>query len=220
MERPKAISEDYRVLRVVALSPFGAFLDWGQDKDLLLPTSEQVEKLSEGDEIIVAISEDEQGRPFASMRLESFIPHHVDDLKVDQQVKLLIYRRTDIGYKAIIENKAIGVLYGDQVFKPLFYGQVIDGYIQKIRTDGKIDLSLSRTGHQAAIGIEPEIIKLLQEQGGFLALNEKTSPETIYKLFGVSKKKYKIVLGGLYKRKLITIHDDGIRLVPNSTSTK
>ncbi len=129
-------------------------------------------------------------------------------------VDIVIIAKTELGYKALIGSDHEGLLYHSEVFRPLRLGEEVRGYIKKIRPDGKIDLILQQSGHAAAQeDIGPQILALLVKKGGFLAINDKTDPETIYKLFGVSKKKYKIALGGLYKKRLITVEEDGIRLV-------
>ena len=203
----------FAFLKVVSKTTIGAFLQSDTDKDLLLPLSEQTDELLLGDEVLVFVYLDKAERPCASMRIEKFLQKTSAVFKEDQPVELWIYRKTELGYKAIVDSQTIGILYESDVFKKLSYGEKVQGFIGKIRPDHKLDLKLSRSGHDAAGDIAPLILKMLSEQNGFLALNEKTPPETIYKLFAVSKKKYKMVLGGLYKRKLITIHDDGIRLV-------
>ena len=217
MKSLPAITGEFAFLKVVSLSPIGTFLQWQPTKDILLPFSEQTDELFVDDFVLVRIYVDISDRPCASMRIEKFIQKTSSEFKEQQEVDLWIYRRTDLGYKAIVDGTAMGVLYQNEVFQPLSYGQKIKGYVGKIRTDGKIDLILNRAGHESAENIAPIILKMLAEQNGFLALNEKTTPETIYKLFGVSKKKYNMVLGSLYKKKLITIHDDGIRLVKSNT---
>ncbi len=128
-----------------------------------------------------------------------------------QAVQLIITAATDLGFKAIINDLDEGLLYADEVFQPLHRGQRSQGFIKKIREDGKIDLVLAETGHKAAQGIGEKIIKLLNTKGGFLPINDKTPAEEIYDLFGVSKKKYKIALGALYKQRIITVAPDGIR---------
>jgi predicted RNA-binding protein (virulence factor B family) len=133
--------------------------------------------------------------------------------KEGQPVRLKIIAQTELGYKAIINGEDEGLLYANEVFRSLRAGQEIDGYIKKIREDGKIDLSLYKEGHQAGEDVAPRILEMLEDLGGFLAVNEKTPPEEIYRLFGVSKKKFKIAIGGLYKRRLILIEEAGLRLV-------
>lgn len=130
-----------------------------------------------------------------------------------QPVDLLIKSETDLGYKAIVDEKYWGVLYYNEVFQELFKNQEIKGYIKKIREDGRIDLSLYQLGSHGSLDIGGMILKIIEDAGGFLNITDKTPPEEIYKLFGVSKKKYKMALGGLYKKRLIHIKDDGIYLV-------
>lgn len=207
---------EYALLEVVSLEPVGAFLDWGKDKDLFLPFAEQVGPgLRVGDEVIIYTYEDKAGRVTASMRLSRNKEKTKMDYKVGQAVELLIAAETDLGFKAIIENKHMGLLFRNEVFQELHYGQIITGYVKAIREDGKVDLSLQSgaTGHKAAAGIDQKILDLLTAKDGFLPIHDKTPSEYIHELFGVSKKKYKIALGALYKKRLITVDDDGIRLV-------
>ena len=210
---PKAQVGEFSLLKVVALENLGAFLVWDSEKDLLLPSSEQTEEVLVGDEVLVYVFLDKSERPCASMRIEKFLEKTSQLFTEDQEVDLWIYRKTDLGYKAIVNGTTMGMLYSSNVFQKLTYAQKLKGFIGKLRPDSKLDLSLSKSGHTSASGIEPKLLKMLEEQNGFLAINDKTTPETIYTLFGVSKKKYKMVIGGLYKRKLITISDDGIHLV-------
>jgi uncharacterized protein len=208
---------EFALLKVVSINSIGAFLDWGQPKDLFLPFAEQTHDLRTGDLIIVYPYVDKSGRISCSMRLERNKTSHEMNYSVGQKVDLIIVNRTDLGFKAIINRKHWGVLYENEIFQDLTYGQEIPGYITKIRDDNsgynKIDLNLQKIGHHAGEDIAPKILELLKEEGGFLAINDKTEAETIYKMFGVSKKKYKIALGGLYKKRIITVDKDGIRLV-------
>ncbi len=212
-EVPFATVGECAQLEVRSVEDVGAFLDWGLSKDLFLPFSEQTRGLKPGQEIIVFIYLDKSGRISASMRIDRNLKNPIDDLEEGQSVQLLIYGKTDLGFKAIINKSHVGVLYYDEVFQPLQYGQSIMGFIKKIRADKKIDLSLQRTGHKAGDDIAPRILELLQDNNGFLKINDKTSPEEIYKLFGASKKKFKIALGGLYKKRAIKVTDEGIELV-------
>lgn len=213
-DTPKAWIGDFAYLHIVDVKDVGAFLDWGLPKDLFLPHSEQTRPIQPGQSVIVYIYLDQEGRHTASMRLDKHIVTNASEYKEGQEVEALIAAETDLGFKAIINNRHWGVLYHNEVFQPLKYGQKIKAYVKKLREDGKIDLILQQAGHKAAqTDIGPRILEELKKQGGFLPLNDKTSAETIYELFGVSKKKYKIALGGLYKKRLITIEENGIRLV-------
>ncbi|MBX3039611.1 MAG: GntR family transcriptional regulator [Bdellovibrionaceae bacterium] len=212
--KPLAEVGQFAVLRVVSVETVGAFLDWGLPKDLFLPYAEQSRDLRPGQEIIVYLYLDKTTRIAASMRLERNLEKTPGELTEGQEVDLLLFGRTDLGFKAIINGKHLGVLYENEVFQKLDYAQSLKGFIKKIRDDGKIDLTLQRAGHEAANeDIGPLILKALEKNGGYLEINDKASAETIHRLFGVSKKKFKIALGGLYKKRLITVNDDGIRLV-------
>jgi len=212
-ELPFASLGEFALLRVVSVESVGAFLDWGLPKDLFLPFAEQTKSLREGQVVLVFPYLDNSGRLAASMRLERIMSKEPATYKEGEAVNLIIAFKTDLGFKAIINGKHWGVLYSNEVFQPLNYGQEVPGFIKKIREDGKIDLGLQRTGHQAGEDIAPKILEMLKEKGGYLEINDKTSAQIIYDLFGVSKKKYKIALGGLYKKRLIKVEDDGIRLV-------
>lgn len=205
---------EFAKLRVVSVTPIGAFLDWGLEKDLFLPFAEQSRDLRIGQEIIVFAYVDKSDRISASMRIEKNIPLHDEiSLKENQKVEILVFGKTDLGYKVIIEGGYLGLLYHNEVFRPLDYGEETFAYVKKIRDDGKIDLLLSAQGHHGGVELEPQILALLEKHGGFLAITDKTAPAKISQLFGVSKKKFKIALGGLYKKRLIQIDDTGIRLV-------
>lgn len=213
-EEPKVKVGGVAVLEVVSVSNVGAFLNWGLSKDLFLPFSEQLWDVQEGDKVVVYVFLDKSNRITATMRVEKKLKKVADpeEYKPNQKVDIILIDRSDLGYKTVVNQTHIGLLYGNEVFKKLSYGQVMEAYVNKIRPDGKIDLLLLQMGHHGADDIAPKIIQLLQDNKGFYALTDKTDPDTIYKLFGVSKKKFKIALGGLYKERKIEIKDDGIYL--------
>lgn len=199
-------------LPVVSITSVGAFLDCGEEKDLFLPQSEQLERLQIDDVVVVYVFLDQQDRPCATMRLERFASKEIPHYKPEQKVRALIYHKSDLGYKAIIENKYLGLIYQNEVFHTIHCGDEIEVVVKKVRSDGKIDLNLRAAGHKANDDISQNILNLLQKNNGFLAIDDKTPPEKIYELFGVSKKKYKIALGQLYKSRQIKIESDGIHL--------
>ncbi|MBX2993673.1 MAG: GntR family transcriptional regulator [Bdellovibrionaceae bacterium] len=209
---------DFACLRVVSLTEIGTFFDWGQPKDLFLPFGEQTRELRVGQWVVVHIHLDKSGRPCASMKLDRHLEKEdalVTKFTAGQKVTLLIVDQTDLGWKAIVDGKRWGLLFKNEVFQNLAYGDEVQGQIKAVRPDGKLDLSLgpAPVGHKAVQGeIGPRILAMLKESGGFLPLTDKTEPDEIYDLFGVSKKKFKIALSGLYKLRQITIGDDGIRL--------
>ncbi|MFH1261830.1 MAG: S1-like domain-containing RNA-binding protein [Pseudomonadota bacterium] len=212
-ETPRAMVGEFALLKVVAVTPVGAFLDWGLSKDLFLPFAEQTTPPRVGQEVAVYIYLDKSNRISASMKLEKHMDKSVGDFKEGQGVDLTIASRTDLGFSAIIGKRRVGLLFDNEIFQALQPGQEIRGFIKKLRNDGKIDLTLQRAGYKVANELGTKILGLLKQKKGFLELNDKTPAETIYRLFGVSKKKFKMALGGLYKKRLITIEKDGIRLV-------
>lgn len=201
------------VMTVSSIEPVGAFLQTGEDKELLLPKSEQFGDLSRGDKVVVLIKEDVQLRPIATEKFEKLLAKHAEKFLPEQAVDLIIFDETELGYKAVINQKATGILYKNEVFQKLHFTQTLKGFIKKVRDDGKIDLILRAAGHKATEDIAVKIIEFLEDHKGFYALNDKTPSETIHDLFGVSKKKFKIALGGLYKQRLITVDDAGVTLV-------
>lgn len=206
-----AMVGDFAHLKVKAKESVGAFLDWGLPKDLFLPFSEQTRETRVGHYVIVYVYLDKSDRISASMRLDRHIDKEPGEYTVGQSVDLMIAAKTELGFKAIINNRHWGVLYENEVFQRLDIGQKIKGFINKVRPDGKIDLSLTKSGYEAPDDVAEKILAALNAKGGFLAITDKTAPETIYQLFDVSKKKYKMALGGLYKKRLIAIDEDGIR---------
>lgn len=212
--QPLAQVGDFALLEVVGMSGIGAFLDWGLQKDLFLPFAEQSRPIKVGDGVVVAIYLDKSDRISASMRVTRYADKSKPDYESGDDVDLLIFGKTDLGFKAIVDNRFIGVIYKDEVFIDISYGQQLKGFIKELRPDGKIDLRLNKIGRNAVRDeIEPQIVELLKANKGFYAITDKTPAEKIYELFGVSKKKYKIALGGLYKKRVIRVEDDGIYLV-------
>lgn len=209
---PFAQLGEFANLRVKALEKVGAFLDWGLPKDLLVPFSEQTRELRTGQYALVFLYLDKSDRICGSMRLDRYIDKTPGTYETEQAVDLLIAARTDLGFKAIINGRHWGMLYANEVFTNLEVGQRTKGIVKSVRPDGKIDLSLQKLGHKGSDDIGEKILALLKARGGYLEINDKTAADVIYQFFGVSKKKYKMALGGLYKKRLITIEDNGIRL--------
>jgi hypothetical protein len=209
---PRALLGQFAALKVVAVTRIGAFLDWGLPKDLLVPISEQKERMQEGRSYIVYINLDDEGRLVASAKIDKFLDKWPVNYQEGREVELLICDRTDLGLKAIINNRHWGVLYQNELFKSVRFGERVKGYIKTIREDGKIDLTLHQPGHEKLGDVADKILEKLAKSGGFLPVHDKSSPETIYKIFGESKKSFKSAIGILYKKRLITIEADGIRL--------
>ena len=212
--KPKAQLGEFAYLPVVDVNNTGAFLDWGLEKDLFVPFGEQHRPMEVGHSYIVYVYLDKiKGRLTASSKIDKFLdderPH---DFTPQQPVHLLIANTTDLGFKAIINNSHWGVLYQSDVFQRLSFGQSIDGFIKRIRPDGKIDLSL-QGGKETRDKYEKIILDYLKNQNGFAPIHDKSDPEIISDVFGMSKKAFKKAIGSLYKQRIINIEKDGINLV-------
>lgn len=215
-EKPRAQLGQFAYLKVVSVSEYGAFLDWGLRKDLLVPFAEQVGEMVTGRYYIVRIYLDNSGRIAASQKLDRFLDRQPPRYRRHQPVALLIAERTDIGYKAIVDNAHWGVLYQDEVFQPLRYGQRVTGYIKKVRADGKIDLFLQEPGYGKTDAVADAILERLRNEGGFLPLHDRSPPEAIYAMFGISKKAFKLGISALYRERRITLEKEGLRLIEES----
>ncbi|MEZ5103110.1 MAG: S1-like domain-containing RNA-binding protein [Draconibacterium sp.] len=213
-EKPLAIANEFAYLKVVSVNRFGAFLDWGLPKDLLVPFSEQKAKMVEGGKYLVYLFVDLlTNRMAASAKLDKFLDNTPPEYETGDEVDLLIADETDLGYKAIVNGEHWGMLYKNQIFQPVTFGQKLKGYINKVREDEKIDLLLEKPGYEKVDNISEKILQELQANNGFMAVSDKTSPEMIKALFGISKKNFKKAIGGLYKKRLIDFVSDGIKLI-------
>jgi len=212
-KKPLAEVGDIAWLKVVSLNYVGAFLDWGLPKDLLVPFSEQYHEMEVGRSYLVKVFLDEQSRIAATTKIDKLLSDESVDFEVGQKVSLIIADRSDLGIKAIINNSHWGMLYENELFRPVKKGQKMKGYIKQIREDHKIDLSLHQPGYGKVVSLTDSIIAKLKANNGVLMLSDKSPPEAIYAAFGVSKKVFKQAIGALYKQQLITIDKSGIKLV-------
>ncbi|MFP4555731.1 MAG: S1 RNA-binding domain-containing protein [Bacteroidales bacterium] len=213
-ESPKITLGEIGSLKAVSVTNSGAFLDWGLPKDIFVPFKEQQQKMEVGKWYIVGLYIDyETNRLAASAKINKFLDNTPPAYEVGQEVDLLIYNKTDLGYSAIINNAHWGVLYENEVFRHLSRGKRITGYVKKIRDDEKIDLILQKPGYEKVDEISKGIIDKLEKNNGFIKLTDKSDPEDIYGLLGISKKVFKKAIGSLYKARLITLEKDGIKLV-------
>jgi predicted RNA-binding protein (virulence factor B family) len=213
-QKPYASVGQFAELRVAANTSSGSFLDWGMQKDLLVPKKEQHTRMEEGKSYVVFVFLDEKtNRITASAKLDKFLGLRPPDFAEGDEVDLIIYDKTDMGYKAVVNNSHGGMIYKNEVFQKLHIGQQLKGHIKKIRADGKIDLSLQPSGYQKIDDISRTILKVLKKHGGRIAVTDKSPPEVIYSLFGVSKKAFKQAVGALYKKRLISLDANGIKLV-------
>lgn len=215
-EKPLAQVGDFAWLRVAWVNNFGAFLDWGLTKDLFVPFREQKMKMQKERSYLVHVHLDpETYRIMASAKVERYLstdypPYHGGD-----EVSCLVWQKTDLGFKVIVENRFSGLLFDDEIFCQLRSGDRITAFVKQVRPDGKIDLSLQKKGQRAVVDFSETLLNHLQTMKGFSPLGDKSPAEEIYSVFGVSKKVFKKAVGDLYKRRLITIEDDGLHLLPS-----
>jgi predicted RNA-binding protein (virulence factor B family) len=210
---PFAEVGQFALLQVSSIGPHGAFLDWGLEKDLLSPFSEQPQKMLEGRRYLVYLCHDQQGRPIASARLEKFVEIENQDLKEGDEVELLIWTFTDLGAKVIVNDRYEALLYRDELPAGLKRGDRGQGYVARIREDRRIDVALRRPGAAGVADARDVILSALREEGGFLALHDNSPPELIRSQLGLSKKQFKKALGGLYKEKQVELSHKGVRLL-------
>ncbi|MBO9634612.1 MAG: RNA-binding protein [Chitinophagaceae bacterium] len=211
---PKGIVGDIVYLPVVSVTPHGAFMDWGLMKDIFVPKSKQLTGMRVGGHYLVKIYLDEQtGRVAATEKIDHFLDNDILTVKELDQVDLLVYRRTDIGYAVIINNKHTGVLHFNDIFQQISVGDKLKGYIKNIREENKIDVGVGKPGYQRVEDETDKVLRLLQENNGYLPYNDKSSPEDIYEFFGMSKKTFKMTTGNLYKSRKIVFTQTGIKLV-------
>ncbi|MFZ9718484.1 MAG: S1 RNA-binding domain-containing protein [Chitinophagaceae bacterium] len=212
-QQPKAQVGDIALLTVVATSSHGAFLDWGLMKDLFVPHSKQISPMRKGGEYLVHVYIDAQtGRVAASQYIEHLLSNDVLTVKEKDEVDLIVYRETELGWTIIINQQHKGLLYASDVFQPLRVGDRLRGYIKQIREDGKIDVAPGIQGYARVEGEADKILRLLKEQNGYLPYHDKSDPEEIYRFFGMSKKAFKMTIGKLYKEQKIELTQTGIKL--------
>ena len=213
-EVPAALVSEFSLLRVVTVHPkIGAFLDWGLAKDLLLPIAEQSRPLRAGEWILIHVLLDAMtDRILASTRLSRWLNLTPPAYAEGEAVQLLIEEETPLGYTAIVNQAHTGLLYHSDLAGPLTTGQRLDGFVRRLRPDGKIDLALDRVGYRRIEPLTKQIVDALKADGGHLPYHDKSSPEEIRAAFGVSKKAFKQAVGALYRERRIELGSDGIRL--------
>ncbi|MBX8509620.1 GntR family transcriptional regulator [Pseudomonas cichorii] len=212
-EKPKVQVGEFASLKVVEVNSIGVFLDWGLPKDLLLPYSEEKRTLQAGDYCVVHVYLDKKTRRItATARLDRYLDKTPANYSAGQEVDLLVAEATDMGFKAIINNKHWGLIHKNEVFKFLRPGKQEKGFIKEVRSDGNISLSLQPVGAEAADSLNAKILAKLRESNGVLPVSDKSDPQVISGLFGVSKGNFKKAIGALYKQGQIVIHPDRIEL--------
>ncbi|MFD2176575.1 S1 RNA-binding domain-containing protein [Veronia pacifica] len=213
-EKPLAEVGDFGLLRCVNTNKVGAFLNWGLPKDLLVPFSEQRIRMQEGRDYLVYLYMDRaSGRIVGTTKFNKFIDKTPARYKSGEQAELTVAESTDLGFKCAINGLHWGLLYRAETFGKLFIGKKLKGYIKHVRDDGKIDLSLQKAGKGKVDDLAEKVITALEKKGGFLPVNDKSSPEQIFSLFRTSKATFKKTIGGLYKQRKIRIENDGIYLI-------
>jgi predicted RNA-binding protein (virulence factor B family) len=216
-EIPFATVGEFAFLHVKTVDEFGAFLDWGLMKDLLVPFREQKVPLTKGRSCVVYVFYDEKSnRIAASAKVEKHLNLTIPAYSVGEEVDLLIWKATDLGYKVIINHAHQGILYANEVFQELAIGQKMKGFIRKVRNDLKIDVGIFPTGYANIKQNSDAITAYLEQQGGYAELSDKTPADIIHSLFGISKKTFKRVIGDLYSQRIILIEKEGIRLLPKA----
>lgn len=210
---PKAMVGEFAYLEVAWVNQYGAFLDWGLMKDLFCPFREQKKRMVKGNSYIVHVHLDKESyRIMASAKVEHYLSEERPKYRNGQEVDILIWQKTDLGFKAIVDNKFGGLIYKDQIFKYVHTGDKMKAYIKTVRPDGKIDLILQPMGQQQTKEFSEALFEYLKNNNGYCNLGDKSDAEEIYERFQVSKKTFKKAVGDLYKRKLITIAPQSIEL--------
>ena len=204
---------EFAFLKVAWINQYGAFLNWGLMKDLFVPFSEQKMKMQvDRGYIVYAHLDEESYRIVASAKVDRYLSKDIPDYEPGQEVNILIWQKTDLGFKAIIENKYAGLIYENEVFQELRTGMQLKAYIKQVREDGKIDLMIQKSGMAKVGDFSDKLLSYIKEEGGYIGINDKSDADLIYDTFGVSKKTFKKAVGDLYKKRIITLEGKGIKL--------
>jgi len=212
--KPDGIVGDFVFLVAKDVASFGTFMGWGLEKDLLVPKSEQQDRMVPPGKYLVKICFDEKtGRVYGTTKISANCDKNTEELKAGQRVDLLIHSLTEIGIMAVVNNRYFGMLYKSETYQDLSPGDTCTGYIMRLRGDKKIDLTLKEPGYNSVKGSGDTIVKILNKAGGFIACHDKSSPEEIKKIFAMSKKEFKRAVGGLFKKGILELNKNGINLV-------
>ena len=211
--QPKVQVGEFACLEVAWVNEYGAFLDWGLMKDLFVPFREQKQKMQKGYRYVVHAHVDEDSyRIMASAKVERYLSKEMPPYQPGEEVEVMVWQRTDLGYKLIVDNQFSGLVYQREIFKALEPGMKMSAYIRQVREDGKIDLTLQKDGLQKVGDFAEVLLQYIKDHDGYTPLNDKSAAEDIYDAFEVSKKTFKKAVGDLYKKRLIVLVEDGIRL--------
>lgn len=205
---------EFACLEVAWVNQYGAFLDWGLMKDLFVPFREQKAKMQKGGRYLVHVHLDEESyRIVASAKIEHYLSKERPEYNQGDEAEVLVWQKTDLGFKVIVDNRYSGMLFHNEIFQPLESGMRLHAYVKRVREDGKIDLELQKRGVKKVDDFAELLLQYIKDNDGYTPINDKTDAEQIYNTFGVSKKTFKKAVGDLYKKRLIVLEDDGIRLV-------
>jgi uncharacterized protein len=212
--KPAGVVGDFVFLIAKDVVSFGTFMDWGLEKDLLVPRNRQQDRMMPGKKYLVKICQDERThRIYGTTLISANCDKNTKDLKVGQQVDLIVHSITTIGIMAVIDNRYYGMMYINETYQKLFIGDTCKGYIMRVREDGKIDLSMKKPGYSSVPKSAEVILYRLNKSGGFIPCHDKSSPEEIRKRFSMSKKEFKRAVGSLYKKRMIVLKNNGIGLI-------
>ena len=218
--KPYVEINQFAFLNVSEVNQVGAFLDWGLEKDLFVPFKEQKHKMQEGHSYVVYVYVDEASqRIVASGKVNKFISNEVLEVEQGQEVDLLVYNETDLGFTCIINGIHKGLIYHNDLFTDLMVGDSVKGYIKLIRENNLIDLSLQNLGFKHVLSSTDQILEYLKANSGFMNLTDKTSPDIIERKFNMSKTTFKKSIGILYRQRKVTLHDDGVRLIETAAES-
>jgi len=212
--KPLATADTFAFLEVKQVNEIGAFLDWGMDKDLLVPFREQAQRMEPGKSYVVFVYLDEEtDRLVGSTKLSRFIIREDVDVQEGDIVDLLIYSETDLGFNAIVNDLYTGLIYKNEIYEAIRVGDKMQGFVKRVREDEKIDLSLQKSGYELVDDVKWRILKLIKEENGFLALNDNSTPEEIKAKLQISKKAFKKAIGALYRERLVKLTEKGVELI-------
>jgi len=212
LTRPKALVGECAFLKVKKIGPHGAFLDWGLEKDLLVPLKEQPEPMQVGRSYVVKVRLDRQGRPLGTARIEKALSNAELEVSEGEQVDLLVWQFSALGAKVVVNHRHAGLLYRDEIGNRLNIGDRLSGFVRRIRADHKIDVTLRQGATSEIDAAKAKIMAALTRSGGILALHDHSPPPAIEAALKMSKKQFKKAVGGLYKAGLITLSEHGIAL--------
>lgn len=213
-EKPYVTLNDFAFLKVKDVTPIGAFLDWGLEKDLFVPFKEQQAKMIVGGEYLIRlIKDDKTDRLLGTTKINRYLSDDVSELEIGQEVNLFVGDISDLGREAIINNSYKGMIFKNRIVRPLRTGEQTSGYIEFIRQDGKIDLSLVPVGIEKFDHFTTTVLDYLKAHDGKMEITDKSNPDLIRNELGLSKKAFKKAVGNLYKKRMVKLHSDHIELI-------